>query len=99
MPFGTWNKSCRTRRILQALGNFFFCAGVVILPNVAMADFTVWLACQNVSEAQCLEMISTSIIQASLVELGAVELFDFRPAPQPSSAIRWASVRQLRAKQ
>lgn len=61
----------------EAFGNFVFCAGVVILPAVAMAYFTAWVACQTASGSRCLEMMSDSIVQASMAELGVIGM----PAP------------------
>jgi hypothetical protein len=76
LHFRTRRRTRRARRTWKAVGNLFFCVGIVILPGIAAADFTAWLACRNASGACNLEMICAALIQANIAELGVIDMAD-----------------------
>jgi hypothetical protein len=74
--FGTRRGTRRARRTWKAVGSLLFCVGIVIVPGIAAADFSAWLACRNASGACNLEMICDALIQANMAELGVIDMAD-----------------------
>jgi hypothetical protein len=55
--------------IRQACGDLLFCIGVVMLPALLAANLTVWLACQDLSRADCTDLLVLSVAQGGSDEV------------------------------
>jgi len=47
--------------ISRAFGSAFFCAGVILLPPLLMANLAIWLGCQHLSRSECAGVLSAGL--------------------------------------
>ena len=62
-----------------AIGALFFCAGVITLPPLIVADLSVWLACRHLDNQACDQLLERSMLLSSMAELGV--MVEMLPSP------------------
>jgi len=65
----------RRRRIefRGAVGAFFLCAGLTILPALVALDAAVWMGCRSLDRGACLALIASAVTTAEVAQGGLVD--------------------------